>query len=100
VPGAVRRRRGGAAGMTVATLSRCPPSPDRLCACGRFARDLRRHGVRYDAVRVAFRRRGRPEVQALGGQDRVPLLVLDGEPICDSRPIVADLEGLASRARG
>jgi glutathione S-transferase len=84
----------------VATLHRCPTPTDRLCACGRVARELRRHGVRYGEVRVPFRRRGRPQVQALSGQDRAPPLVLDGEPICDSRRIVEHLEWLASRPRG
>jgi glutathione S-transferase len=81
----------------VATLYRCPTPTDRLCPCGRVARELRRHGVRYDEVRVPYRRHGRPEVEALSGQDRVPLLVIDGEAICDSRRIVEHLEYLESR---
>jgi glutathione S-transferase len=76
----------------VATLYRCPTPTDWLCPCGRVARELRRHDVRYDEVRVPYRRRGRDEVEALSGQDRVPLLVLDGEAICDSRRIVEHLE--------
>jgi glutathione S-transferase len=36
-------------------------------------------------------------LEALSGQDRVPLLVLDGEAICDSRRIVEHLEYQASR---
>jgi glutathione S-transferase len=31
-------------------------------------------------------------VQALSGQDRVPLLVIEGEAICDSKRIVEHLE--------
>jgi glutathione S-transferase len=64
-----------------------------------LARELRRHGVRYEEVRVPYRRRDRGEVEALSGQDRVPLLVLDGEAICDSRRIVEHLEHRAASAR-
>jgi glutathione S-transferase len=39
-------------------------------------------------VRVPQRRSSRPEVEALTGQQRVPVLVIDGEAICDSRRIV------------
>jgi glutathione S-transferase len=60
------------------------------------ARALRRDGVSYDAVAVPQRRSQRPEVEALTGQRRVPVLVIDGEAICDSRRIV---EYLAFRNR-
>jgi glutathione S-transferase len=76
----------------MATLYRCPTPTDWLCPCGRVARELRRRGVGYDEVRVPLRRRHRPEVKALSGQRRVPLLVLDGEAICDSKRIVEHLE--------
>ena len=79
------------------TLYRCLTPTDWLCPCGRVARELRRHGVRYDEVRVPYRRGGRAEVEALSGQDRVPLLVLEGEAICDSRRIVEHLEYLEAR---
>jgi glutathione S-transferase len=84
----------------VATLYRCPTPTDWLCPCGRVARELGRHGVRYDEVRVPYRRRDRGEVAALSGQDRVPLLVADGEAICDSKRIVEHLEWRAGRAGG
>jgi glutathione S-transferase len=83
----------------VATLYRCPTPTDRLCACGRVARELRRHGVAYDEVRVPYRRGERPEVEALSGQDRVPLLVIDAEAICDSKRIVEHLEWLELRGQ-
>jgi glutathione S-transferase len=82
----------------VATLYRCPTPTDRLCACGRVARELRRRGVAFEEVRVPLRRRDRPEVVALSGQDRVPLLVLDGEAICDSKRIVEHLAWLEAQA--
>jgi glutathione S-transferase len=75
----------------MATLYRCPTPTDRLCPCGRVARELRKAGVEFDTTRVPLRRRDRPEVQALSGQRAVPVLVLDGEVICDSRRIVEHL---------
>lgn len=71
-----------------ATLHRCPTPTDWLCPCGRVARALRRAGIAYEEVRVPHRRAARTEVEALSGQRRVPLLVLDGEAVCDSRRIV------------
>ena len=74
--------------MAVATLYRCNTPTDRLCPCGKVARALRRDGIPFEAVVVPQRRSRRPEVEALSGQRRVPLLVLDGEAICDSRRIM------------
>jgi glutathione S-transferase len=70
------------------TLYRCPTPTDWLCPCGKVARALGREGIGYDAVAVPLRRSRRPEVEALTGQRRVPVLVIDGEAICDSRRIV------------
>ena len=75
----------------MATLYRCRTPTDWLCPCGRVARELRRHGVPHDTVRVPWRRADRAEVRALSGQAAVPLLVLDGDPICDSHRIVEHL---------
>jgi glutathione S-transferase len=72
----------------VPTLYRCSTPTDWLCPCGRVSRALRREGIGYDAVVVPQRRSRRPEVEALTGQRRVPVLVIDGEAICDSRRIV------------
>lgn len=76
----------------MATLYRCNTPTDWLCPCGRVARALRREEIAFDAVVVGQRRSRRDEVQALSGQQRVPVLVLDGEVICDSRRIVEHLE--------
>jgi glutathione S-transferase len=76
----------------VATLYRCRTQTDWLCPCGRVARELRRRGLAYTEVRVPHRKRERAEVDALSGQDRVPLLVIEGEAICDSKRIVEHLE--------
>ncbi len=76
------------------TLYRCPTPTDRLCACGRVARALRRAGIPFDEVRVPQRRARREEVEALTGQRRVPVLLIDGEAICDSHRIVEHLAHL------
>ena len=82
----------------MATLYRCTTPTDWLCPCGKVARNLRRHGVDYEQIRVPQRRSRRPEVVALSGQRRVPLLVIDGEAICDSKRIVEHLAWRASAA--
>ena len=76
----------------MATLYRCQTPTNWLCPCGRVARALQREGIEVDVVRVPFRKVDRPEVQALTGQTHVPVLVLEGEAICDSRRIVEHLE--------
>ena len=81
----------------MATLYRCRTPTDWLCPCGRVARELRRHDVAFAEVRVPPRKRERAEVRALTGQDRVPLLVIEREAICDSKRIV---EHLAYRSAG
>ena len=75
----------------MATLYRCRTPTNRLCPCGRVARELRREGIEVDEVRVAWRGRDRDEVRTLSGQERVPLLVLGGEAVCDSHRIVEHL---------
>ena len=72
-----------------AVLYRCRTPTDRLCPCGRVARELRRRGVAAEVRRVRKGERG--EIDALTGQDRVPLLVIGHEAICDSRRIVEHL---------
>jgi glutathione S-transferase len=76
----------------VATLYRCTTPTNWLCPCGKVARALRREGIQFSEVRVPQRRSRRPEVEALTGQRRVPVLVIEGEAICDSRRIVEHLK--------
>jgi glutathione S-transferase len=76
----------------VATLYRCSTPTDWLCPCGRIARALKRGEIAYESVVVPQRRSRRPEVEALSGQRRVPVLILDGDVISDSRRIVEHLE--------
>jgi glutathione S-transferase len=80
----------------MATFYRCQVPTDRLCACGKVARALDRHGIDYQTVRVPFRRGQRDEVTELTGQNRVPVVVIGGEAICDSHRILEHLEYLAS----
>ena len=75
-----------------ATLHRCRTPTDWLCPCGRVARELRRRGVDYEEVRVAWRKRDRPEIEKLSGQRHVPLLVIEKDAICDSLRIIEHLE--------
>ena len=76
----------------MAALYRCTTPTNWLCPCGKVARALRRDGVAFQEVRVPQRRSRRPEVEALTDQKRVPVLVIDGQAICDSRRIVEYLE--------
>ncbi len=71
----------------MATLYRCSVPTDWLCPCGKIARTLRAQGIAYEQVRMPQRRAHRDEVLALTGQTRVPVLVIDGQSICDSRRI-------------
>ena len=84
----------------MATLYRCVTPTNWLCPCGRVARSLRRHGVTYEEVRVPLRKRDRDDVAFLTGQRHVPVLVLGGEAICDSKRIVEHLEWRAQQERG
>jgi glutathione S-transferase len=82
----------------MAILYRCTTPTNWLCPCGKVARALRRDGVFFDEVAVPQRRSRRPEVEALTGQRRVPVLVIEGDAICDSRRIVEHLAYRRERA--
>ena len=73
-------------------LYRCPTPTNWLCPCGRVARKLRRQGIEHRQVRVPLRKRERADVVELTGQPVVPVLVIEGEAICDSKRIVENLE--------
>ena len=77
--------------MATAVLYRCRTPTNWLCPCGRVARELERQSVAHETVRVAWRKRDRPEVEDLTGQRNVPVLVIGDEAICDSRRIVENL---------
>jgi glutathione S-transferase len=76
----------------VATLYRCNTPTNWLCPCGKVARALKREGIAFEEVVVPQRRSRRPEVEALTDQRRVPVLIIDGDAICDSRRIMEHLE--------
>jgi glutathione S-transferase len=62
------------------------------------SRALKLEGIAFDEVRVPQRRSRRPEVEALTDQRRVPVLVIDGDAICDSKRIIEHLEWRRERA--
>jgi glutathione S-transferase len=76
----------------MATLYRCSTPTNRLCPCGKVARALSREGLSFAEVVVPQNRARRPEVEALTDQRRVPVLVIDGQAICDSRRILEYLD--------
>lgn len=83
----------------VVTLFRCRTPTDWLCPCGKVARALRRHGHEYDEIRVPFRQaHGRDDVIAMTRQRHVPVAIVDGDAICDSKRIVEHLEWRAAGA--
>ena len=77
--------------MDDVVLHRCKTPTNRLCACGRVARELARRGIEPIEERVAWRRAERDELYELTGQRVVPVLMIEGEAICDSRRIVEHL---------
>lgn len=84
----------------MATLYRCSVPTDWLCPCGRIARALATEGIAFTEVRMPQRRADRDEVMSLTGQSRVPVLVIDGQAICDSRRIREYLAFRRTRAPG
>ena len=72
-------------------LYRCRTPTNWLCPCGRVARELRGRGIEVEERRVPWRKSAREDVDALTGQDRVPLLMIGREAICVSRRIVEHL---------
>src|SRR3954447_20850515 len=80
--------------MDEVVLYRCKTPTNRLCACGRVARELARRGIEPTVERVPWRRSEREELRGLSGQVVAPVLVVDGEAICDSRRIVQHLRWL------
>lgn len=82
---------------SAAVLYRCRVPGDYLCPCGTVARRLRKSGISFEQRRVAWTRGSRPEIVELSGQNRVPVLVLEGEVISDSKRILEHLAWKASR---
>ena len=78
--------------MTV--LYRCKTPTNLVCRCGKVARRLRAAGIEFEEVRVPYLKRDRPEVEELSDQRWVPVLVHEGEVICDSHRILEHLDHL------
>jgi len=73
-------------------LYRCRTPTNVLCPCGAVARRLHKMKLDYRTERVPYRRKGRPEIEELTGQGRVPVLVDGDEVIHDSKRILQYLE--------
>lgn len=80
-------------------LYRCPTPTNVLCPCGAVARRLRRLGLDYRVVRLPYRRSGRPEIEELTGQRRIPVIVDGDEVIHDSKRIIQYLDWAYGGAR-
>jgi glutathione S-transferase len=85
--------------MEPVVLHRCKTPTNRLCACGKVARELARRGIEAEQRRVPWRRGERAEVEELTGQTVVPVLEIGGEAICDSARIVEHLRWRDERQR-
>jgi glutathione S-transferase len=79
----------------VTVLYRCKTPTNVVCRCGKVARRLRSLGIEFEEVRVPYLKRDRPEVEELTDQRWVPVLVHEGEVICDSHRILEYLDRAA-----
>ncbi len=73
-------------------LYRCPTRTNVLCPCGAVERRLRKLGLEHQTERVPYRRAGRPEIEELTAQRRVPVLVDGEEIVSDSKRILQYLD--------
>ena len=73
-------------------LYRCPTPTNVLCPCGAVARRLGKLRLEYRTARVPYRRSGRPEIEELTHQERVPVLVDGDQVIHDSKRIIQYLD--------
>jgi glutathione S-transferase len=73
-------------------LYRCPTPTNLLCPCGTVARRLAKLGLEHRTERVPYRRSGRPEIEELTRQQRVPVLVDGDQVIHDSKRIIQYLD--------
>lgn len=72
-------------------LYRCITPTDRLCPCGRVARELKGAGIEFETERVPLSSKPekRENIMKLTGQPNVPVLVDDdGTATHDSKRIV------------
>ncbi len=72
-------------------LYRCKTPTDRLCPCGKVARELKGAGIEFETERVPLSAKpeNRENIVELTGQPKVPVLVDDdGTATHDSERIV------------
>jgi glutathione S-transferase len=72
-------------------LYRCKTPTDRLCPCGKVARELKEAGLEFETERVpvSSKPEKRANIMELTGQPKVPVLVDDdGTATHDSKRIV------------
>ena len=72
-------------------LYRCVTPTDRLCPCGKVARELKSAGISFETERVPISHKPekRENIVAMTGQPRVPVLLEDdGTATHDSKRIV------------
>ena len=72
-------------------LYRCKTPTDRLCPCGKVARELKSAGVEFETERVPLSAKpeNRENIVELTGQPNVPVLVDDdGTATHDSKRII------------
>jgi glutathione S-transferase len=72
-------------------LYRCKTPTDRLCPCGKVARELKAAGLEFETERVpvSHKPEKRANIMELTGQPKVPVLVDDdGTATHDSKRIV------------
>jgi glutathione S-transferase len=82
-------------------LYRCITPTNRLCACGRVARELKRAGFEFETERVPLSAKpeNRQNIVELTGQAHVPVLVEDdGSATHDSKSILERIYELSARA--
>jgi glutathione S-transferase len=82
-------------------LYRCITPSDRLCPCGRVARELKRAGFEFETERVPLSAKpeNRQNIIELTGQAHVPVLVDDdGSATHDSKRILERIHELSARA--
>jgi glutathione S-transferase len=78
-------------------LYRCKTPTDRLCPCGRVARELKAAGLEFEVERVPLSSKPehRQQIIELTGQPKVPVLVEDdGSATHDSKRIIERIRGL------
>ena len=83
------------------TLYRCKTPSDRLCPCGKVARELKSAGLEFETERVpvSSKPESRENIMELTGQPKVPVLVDDdGTATHDSKRIIELIRSRAAAA--